>query len=192
MFIRIVGGAAVAASLWSTAVAEPEEYKIDKAHTQILYEVDHLGFARSHGRFADYDGKLLIDKENPNRSSIEITVNTESLDSFWPDRTKELLKLDFFNVAEFPQMSFKSTAVEQVGEDRLKVTGNLTILAKTNPVSFDVTVNSTAANPMNGAPMVGLRATTRIKRSEFGMSAFVPAIGDEVDITIDLEAQKVS
>lgn len=192
MITRIVGGAAVAACLCAPASAEPEEYRIDKAHTQILYEVDHLGFAVSHGRFADFDGTLLIDKDDPSRSSVEVTVNTDSLDSFWPDRTKEMKKLDFFNVEEFPQMHFKSTSIEQVGEDRLKVTGDLTILAKTMPVSFDVTVNSTAANPMNGAPMVGLRATTRIKRSEFGMSAFVPAIGDEVDITIDLEAQKAS
>ena len=94
---------------------------------------------------------------------------------------------DFFNVAQFPNMQFESTGVTQTGEGKLAVAGNLTLLGVTKPVTLQVTVNKIGEHPMRKTPWVGFGATATIKRSDFGLSYAVPAVGDEVNIQISLE-----
>jgi polyisoprenoid-binding protein YceI len=107
-------------------------------------------------------------------------------------RNKDLMSPDFLNVAEFPEMTFKSTAIEKTGDKTGKVTGDLTLLGVTKPVTMDVTFNQVAPNPFhNNTPTAGFEAHAVIKRSDFGMKAAIPNIGDEVDISIDSQAPKM-
>ena len=137
-------------------------------------------------------GNLTFDAADVTKSTLKVTIKTASIDTHFARRNKDLMSPDFLNVAEFPEMTFKSTSVEKTGDKEGKVTGELTLLGVTKPVSMDVTFNKIAPNPFNkNTPTAGFEAHTAIKRSDFGMKAEIPNIGDEVDISIDAQAPKM-
>jgi polyisoprenoid-binding protein YceI len=174
------------------ALAAVEKYTFEKPHTQILFSVNHLGFSNSTGRFNDFDGQMIIDRENPANSSVNVTIKTDSIDmshEAWEDHLKNA---DFFNVEKFPEMTFESTNVEITGENTANVTGDLTILGVTKPVVLAVTHNKSGKHPMKNVDWVGFSATTTIKRSDFGMNYGLPNVSDEVDIRIEVEGEAVS
>ncbi len=181
-------GVAMAASVtFSAAHAAADKYVLDKPHTQIVFIADHLGFSRSVGKFTDYTGGFIFDTVDPVKSSAEVTINTNSLelnDAKWNEHMKSA---DFFNVAKFPTMTFKSTKIEKTGDKAAKITGDLTLLGVTKPVTLDVTHNNSARHPFSGKFVSGFSATGKIKRSDFGMSYGLPAIGDEVTLMIEVE-----
>ena len=117
-----------------------------------------------------------------------MTVNVESIDTFWAERDTHLKSADFFGVEEHPTATFTSTSVEKTGENTLAVTGDLTIKGITKPATFDVTVNAQGEHPMAKTPAVGLDATTVVKRTDYGMDMYVPYVGDEVTISFSAEA----
>ena len=130
--------------------------------------------------------------DDPANSRIEVTIETASVDTFFAKRDEHLRSADFFNVAEHPTMTFKSTKVERTGENTARMVGDLTLLGVTKPVALDVTLNAFKENPINNKMTAGFTATGSIKRSEFGMKAYVPAVGDTVALRIDMEMQKVN
>tara|TARA_X000001036_G_scaffold279615_1_gene259722 strand:- start:159 stop:755 length:597 start_codon:yes stop_codon:yes gene_type:complete len=171
-----------------TAQAAVENYIIEKPHTQILFFANHLGFSHSLGKFTDHEGTLKFDTENPAQSSVEITIPTSSLtlnDEKWDAHLKNA---DFFNVEEHPNMTFKSTAIEVTGEKTAKITGDLTLLGVTKPVTLDTTFNHAGKHAFSGKYVAGFSATANIKRSEFGMKYGLPLIGDDVEIRLEVEA----
>lgn len=173
-----------------TAMAEPVKYNFDKVHSQILFFADHLGFSKSQGEFHDYDGHIMFDQENPENSSVEVTIKTDSVDmddQKWDDHLKNA---DFFNVGEFSEMTFKSTGIEVTGENTAHITGDLTLLGVTKPVVLDTTFNKAGQHPFSGKMTAGFSATTTVKRSEYGMNYGLPGIGDDVDIMLEVEANK--
>ncbi len=170
------------------AWAEPVAYTFDKSHANIGFTVSHLGFSNVHGRFGSFDGTLMIDEETPANSSVTITIPAASLNTFWDARNEHLKGADFFNVAEYPDITFKSTKVEKTGDNTLDITGDLTFHGTTKPVTLKTTVNQFGAHPMSGKKTIGVAATTVVKRSDFGMGAMAPAIGDNIPVTIDFEA----
>ena len=189
--VRQFALAAVAAATLSTgALADPVAYNFDMSHANITFTVNHLGFSTTHGRFNGFDGTLMIDKDAPEASSVKVDIATKSLDTFFEKRDAHLKSADFFNAEMFPTMNFTSTKVEKTGDNALKVTGDLTLLGVTKPVTLDVMVPAMGAHPMSGKEWIGFSAKTTIKRSEWGMTTFVPAVGDEVSIVIDIEAAK--
>ena len=170
-----------------TAQAEVETYNFDQEHTQILFFVDHLGFSKSQGEFHQVDGVFKVDRDNLASSMIDVSIKTDSLDmdmGKWDDHMKSA---DFFNVEQFPEMTFKSTSVEVTGEDAAKITGDLTILETTKPVVLDVVHNKSGKHPFSGKFVAGFSATTSIKRSDFGMNYGLPAIGDDIEIRLEIE-----
>ena len=169
------------------AHADVEKYSFDKAHTQILFFVNHLGFSHSQGEFLDYDGHFMIDREAPENSSVEVTIQTASIDmddEEWDDHMKNE---DFFHVEKFPTMTFKSTDVELTGENTANVAGELTLLGVTKPVTLQMTHNKSGVHPYGGKYVAGFSGTTTIKRSEFGMNYGLPAVSDEVQVRIEVE-----
>jgi polyisoprenoid-binding protein YceI len=174
-----------------SARAQVETYGFDKAHTQILFFVNHLGFSNSMGKFLDYDGSFTFDRASPEKSSVQVSIKTDSIemnDKAWNDHMKNA---DFFDVEKFPTMDFKSTAINVTGENTADITGDLTILGVTKPVVLKVTHNKSAAHPM--APdrfVAGFSATAKIKRSEFGMNYGVPNVADDVEIRIEVEGMR--
>ncbi|WP_299471126.1 YceI family protein [uncultured Roseibium sp.] len=188
--IRFATSALALTLLAAPALAEPVAYDFDKSHANLSFTYNHLGYSTTDGRFGDWDGKLLIDEGAPANSSVEFTINIDSLDTFWADRDTHLKSPDFFDAAKYPQAVFKSTNVEQTGEKQLEVTGDLTLRGITKPVTLTVDVTALGEHPMAKKPAAGFAATTVLKRSDFGMDKFVPYVGDEVTVTFHAETLK--
>ncbi|MFO1243254.1 MAG: YceI family protein [Rickettsiales bacterium] len=177
------------ALLTASAQAEPKEFSFDAAHTNIIWGVSHAGFSNFVGEFRDFDGKVMLDEQNPTKSSVKVTIKTGSARSD-SDHLDEKLKTDFFNTAKFPDATFESTKVTKTGEKTAKMEGNLTLLGVTKPVTLDVTLNKIGLDKWQNKHKAGFHATTTIKRSDFGMNYLVPDVGDDVTITIDTEIMR--
>lgn len=170
--------------------AAAEKFNFDTVHSQVIFFVDHLGFSISEGEFLDWEGHIMYDQENPAASSVEVVIDTNSIDmddEAWNDHLKNA---DFFNVEKYPTMTFKSTGIEVTGEDTANITGDLTILETTKPVVLAVTHRKTGPSPRGDGIKAGFSATTTIKRSEWGMTYGLPMVGDDIEIRIEVEADK--
>jgi polyisoprenoid-binding protein YceI len=176
--------------------ANPENYTLDPYHTYAHFEVEHLGVSNLRGRFDRSSGKFTIDRAAKS-GSVELNIETASVstgDNVKGSRPRTLddhLKTaDFFNVAEFPRMTFKSTGVKFAGDSPAEVAGQLTLLGVTKPVTLKIDRWVCKDNPMSKKPMCGGNASASLKRSEFGMKFLVPAVSDEVRLHFEFEGYK--
>ena len=144
--------------------------------------------ALAQGFFREFAGELNFDPEAPETSKVAFTIQADSLDTLFAKRDEHLKSADFLDVAKFPTITFQSTGVDVIDDDAARVTGDLTIKGVTKPVVLDVELNKLAPSPMTQAPTAGFTATTVIKRSDFGVSTYVPAVGDELTVRIDTES----
>ncbi|MGJ4731258.1 YceI family protein, partial [Luteimonas sp. SDU101] len=163
-------------------------YVIDPTHTTVVAQWSHFGFSNPVANFGQAEGRIVYDADNVSASSVEVTLPLAGLNSFVADFDAHLRSADFFEADKYPAATFRSTAVESAGGNRLKVTGDLTIKDQTRPVVLDVTINRFAEHPMLKRAAAGFDATTTIKRSDFGVGAFAPNVSDEVQIRITTEA----
>lgn len=185
---KILPALALSLLLCSTAAyAAPEKYTIEESHTQASFTVNHLGFSFPLGIFRKTTGHFVFDAAMPENSSVEATVDTASIDMGTEAWDKHMKSADFFNVEKFPAMTFKSTAVKSTGEKTGQITGDLTILGVTKPVTLDVTYVGSGTHPYSKSYISGFTATASIKRSDFGMSYSLPAVGDDVEIRLNVE-----
>ncbi|WP_419799130.1 MAG: YceI family protein [Terasakiella sp.] len=173
----------------SAAQAEPMEYAFDTNHTSIEFYVNHMGFSNFQGEFQTFDGTLVFDEAKPQDSRVEVVIDANSIDTDVAALDKHLKSADFFDVAKFPNLTFKSKSIEITGEKTGIITGDLTMHGVTKEVALKVTLNKAAPNPMTKKAAVGFSATATLQRSDFGISTYVPAVGDEVTIRIETEAQ---
>lgn len=188
--LRRIALAALLAFATVAGAAAAEPYEIDGSHTQVQFTYNHLGFSNITGRFDKVEGEFLFDADDPTRSRIAVTIPIDSISTGVDKLDQHLQAADFFDVAQFPTASFQSSRVESVGEGRLRMEGELSIHGVTRPVSFEVTVNKVGEHPMRKVPAAGFDAVATIKRSDFGLGAYVPAVSDEVTLRITLEAVK--
>ncbi|MFC4350922.1 YceI family protein [Fodinicurvata halophila] len=189
--ITLPAAAFAAAACFSLpGLAAPEEYQLDPAHAYVLFKVEHAGYSHTIGRFNDVDGSFVFDEEAPSISDLEVTIQSESVDTNHEKRDEHLRSADFLDVETYPEITFAMTGSEQTGEKTGTITGDLTILDTTREVTLDVTWNKSATSPFGDNYITGASATTTINRSEFGMEYGVEsgAVGDEVDIEIEIEA----
>lgn len=180
--------AALALAVPFAAVAA-DSYTVDPTHTYPSFEVNHLGFSITRGSFDKSEGKITLDTAAKS-GSIMITVDTTSINTGLAKRDDHLRSEDFFNVAKFPTMTFKSTKLRFSGDKVVGADGDLTLLGVTKPVTLNVDWFACGTHPINKKSVCGANATTTIKRSEYGLAAYVPAVGDEVKIAIQVEAFK--
>lgn len=176
-----------AAGFGGRAEAAPQTYEFDKAHTQIMFFADHLGFARSHGDFLDFDGHYIFDPDAPEASSVEVTIKTASVDMNMEKWSEHLKGPDFFNSEKYPEMTFKSTAVKVTGDKEADVEGNLTLLGVTKPVTLHVRYNKGGKHPFMNRYETGFSATARIDRAQWGMTYGAEMMDTNVDIVIEVE-----
>jgi polyisoprenoid-binding protein YceI len=174
-----------------TSRVQAGTYKVDPAHTQIVFTVNHFGFSFYHGLLGDSTGTLTIDPKAPETASVQIEIPMSGLRTTSDKLTEHLATADFLDAAKFPTATFKSTKVELDG-DAAEITGDLTLHGVTKPVVLDVNFTGAGANPMNKAETVGFSAGTTIKRSDFGINAYVPNISDEVDLEITVAFEKAN
>ncbi len=163
------------------------KYALDSSHGYITFTYSHLGFSNPRVGFNSFDTLLELDNEKPENSKVEVTIDATSIDSRVAEFNEHLNGADFFNTAEHPTITFKSTKVEATGDNTFDVTGDLTILGKTRPVTLATTINKAGNHPLQNVPAVGVSASTRLMRSAWGLDAYVPAVGDEVELSIEVE-----
>ncbi len=175
-------------SMASAEVAKVGSYKIDAAHTSINFSVSHLGTSILNGRFNKVEGKLNFAPKG--ESNVEVSIDTASVDTNHQKRNDHLKSPDFFNVKQFPVMKFTSSKVEysKTGEPQ-KIVGKLSLHGETNPVTLDVQAVGAGKDPWGGY-RAGYKATTTIKRSDYGMKFMLGGVGDEISIVLNIEAIK--
>jgi polyisoprenoid-binding protein YceI len=169
--------------------AKADNYKIDPVHSAILFKVGHFGVGNIYGRFDTFSGDFVFDANDPTRDSVKLEINTDSVDSNAPDRDKHLKSPDFLNTKQFPTATFKSTAFKKVDEKNYEVTGDFTLRGITEPVTVAVQVIGTGPGP-KGETRLGSESSVTLKRSDFDVKAFLPAVTDEVQLRIAVEAIK--
>jgi polyisoprenoid-binding protein YceI len=199
--LRSVLIAGAAAALLA-APAAAQTYSVDITHSSFVFSANHLGYTDVYGMFRDWGGEFTFDPAKPEATKVKIQVKTESIDTNdrrlqaqggIRGRDEHLRSADFFNVREFPTMTFESTKVEKTGEKTGKLHGNVTLLGVTKPVVFDVTFHKLAPHPIpayKGVMTVGFHITGTIKRTDWGMKTGVPAISDDIKLMIGVEAQE--
>jgi polyisoprenoid-binding protein YceI len=170
-------------------------WNIDPAHSSTGFSVRHLVISTVRGEFGKTSGKVVLDEADVTRSTVEASIDTTTLDTRVADRDAHLKGPDFFDVARFPAITFKSTKVEKAGKDALKVTGDLTLHGVTKPVVLEVTTTGAEVKGMYGETRRGYAATTKIDRRAFGLAwsktvEAGPVVGDEVAIQLDLSLTK--
>lgn len=165
-----------------------DRYKFDPEHTRVLYFVSHFGFSQMKGQFNRFDGDLSFDQKDPAKSTLAVTIYSDSVTMDHAKLDDHLKSKDFFDAGAHPTITFKSSKVEATGPKTGKVTGDLTLLGVTKPVTLAVAFNAEAVHPVTKATIAGFSATGKLKRSDYGMTFLVPqGIGDEVDIRIETE-----
>ncbi|WP_158882794.1 YceI family protein [Rhodanobacter sp. L36] len=177
--------------LLASPASAADTFRLDPAHTQTIFTINHLGFSNITGAVHDLQGTLTMDTAKMERSTIEVTMGSDSVDTGFVARDKDLQGAMFFNVAKFPTMTFKSTRITKTGDKTFDIKGDFTLLGITKALVLKTTFNRMAQDTTGtNVFKVGYTATTTIKRSDFGMKAYVPYISDDVKVTINFEGIK--
>jgi polyisoprenoid-binding protein YceI len=170
-----------------SALAQVQTWNIDPAHTSTQFAVRHMGISTVRGAFTKVSGTVGYDPADPTKMSIDATIDASSVDTRFEMRDKDLRSPNFFDVAKYPTITFKSKSVESAGSGKLKITGDLTIHGVTKPVALDVEGPSETMKDPHGYLHMGASASTTISRKDFDVSGLPGMVGDEVSITIDIE-----
>ncbi|MDB4222871.1 YceI family protein [Granulosicoccus sp.] len=165
-------------------------YEVDPTHAYVNFQYNHLGLSNPTLGFDDFTVDLNLDNADPTKSTVSVTVTTDSVLTGSDAFKKHLTGGGWFNTSEFPTITFESTSVEAAGDGMYKVAGNATVKGITKPLSLDVTINAAMNHPMNGKPVIGLDATGSLLRSDFGLGKNAPYISDEVALSISVEMFK--
>lgn len=180
---------AIAVAL-ATSGVEAETYQIDRTHSSIDFGIRHL-VGRTKGRFSEFSGTIVYDPVNPTASTFSGTIQVSSIDTDNERRDAHLQSPDFFDVGQYPTITFASTQVTKAGDNRLDVAGRLTIHGTTREVVLPVEVLGTGTNPMSGKAQAGFATTITVKCSEYGVNSwerFSAVLGDDVKIDVAIEA----
>lgn len=187
--MRIATAALLALALAGSAQAAT--YTMDPAHTYPQFDIRHLDFSTLHGQFNQTRGTITMDREK-GLGSVEATIDVNSLDTGNATRDKDLKSALFFDADKYPTMTYKSTKVLFEGKDKATVEGNLTLHGVTQPVTLHVTRIHCGISPILKKDVCGFDAVGELKRSEFGMKAYLPVIPDNVRLIINTDAIKES
>lgn len=179
------------ASVLLVGTAHAAPWAFDGSHTRVGFTVDHLGYSTVTGAFNTFDGQVEYDAKQARATQVNFKIDTSSINTGWAARDEHLKKPEFFNVDAYPSMTFVSTGVKMRGANKAKVTGTLTLLGVSKPITLDVVLRKHAVSPITQKDTIGFEATTTIKRSDFGMKAYVPAVGDLIPVRIDGELNPV-
>jgi polyisoprenoid-binding protein YceI len=181
------------AALVVTAVSLPafaaDTMKIDPNHTYPNFTINHLGFSTMHGRFGSTSGTIVMDQKG-NTSSVEVKIVAASIDTGFQKRDDHLRSPDFLNVKEFPEITYKSTKVVFKDAATATVEGNLTMAGVSKPVTLQVNNIKCGPNPFDKKETCGFNGSAKIKRSDWGVKYGLPAVGDDMEIMLEVEAIK--
>ena len=192
----MIAAASIAAAALIPATAAATTWTLDADHTEVGFRVRHMMVSWTKGHFQKFQGTIAYDDAHPEQTRVDIDIDTASVDTNLAKRDEHLRSADFFDVAKYPRMTFKSTKVERAGEGKLKVTGDLSLHGVTRPVVLEVSDIGPARNDPWGGVRRGATATARLHRKDFGLvwngtlEGGGVLVGDEVLIQLDIELLK--
>lgn len=182
--------AAVVLAAGLSAGAAETTYKVDPVHSSVNFRVKHMGTSYAHGRFNAVEGKFALDDADPARSSFEVKIKADSVDTNHKGRDAHLTGTDLFNAKQYPSIGFKSTKVAPSSDGTtMDVTGDLTFHGVTKPVTVKMEKVGTGKG-MKGEALAGVETTFTLKRSDFGVKAMAGMLGEDVRVTVSLEGIK--
>jgi len=190
---RIAVSTALAVAISLPASAAASLWKIDPAHSSAQFAVKHLAISTVRGAFSSVNGSINFDDKDVTKSTVDVTIDVNSVDTRQPDRDKDLKSDKFFDAANYPSITFKSTKVEQAAAGKLKVTGDLTIRGTTKSVVLDVDGPTAPMKDPWGNNRAAASATTKVNRQDYGVKWNAKldnggvVVGDDVAIVIDVE-----
>ena len=186
---RLVLPMLAAAALYApVSQAAAMHYDLDPVHTSVIVTWTHFGFSHPTADIPNSKGSLVFDKDHPEQSRVDVTLPVSQIDTHVPALTKEFLGTEYFNTAKYPSAVFHSTKVVAKGDNKFDVEGNLTLKGITKPVTLHATLNQQGMHPMVKKQAIGFDATGVIKRSDFKLDKYVPAVSDDVTLTLSTEA----
>lgn len=171
-------------------------WNVDTVHSTVGFSVRHMMISNVKGTFNEFDGNIKLDPTDLTDASIEFTIDARSVDTRMSDRDDHLRSADFFDVENHPNLTFRATEIKKISEDNYDMTGDFTIRGTTKPVTFDLTFEGMAKDPMSGDEAAGFTGRTKINRKDFGLTwnaaleagGFV--VGDEIKINIEIQLRK--
>jgi polyisoprenoid-binding protein YceI len=196
MIMRTPSLAVLALALAAGTTYAADSYTVDKAHSEVLFSVRHMGVSKVTGRFNDFSGAITGDPTKPEGASVEFTVKATSVDTNDAGRDKHLRSADFFDVEKFPELTFKSSKIAAKGQGQYEVTGTFTMHGVSKEITLPVTMSGPIKDP-RGNEKVGFEATTKLNRKDYGVSWSKTldtgslVVSDDVQVSIALEAAKV-
>lgn len=171
----------------ATLQAETAVYEVDGSHSSVLWKIFHMNVSDFYGRFNDVAGKVALDDADPSKSSVQITLKADSIDSGNEKRDQHIKGPDFLNAKQFPEITLKSTKVSKVDDKTYAVDADLTLHGVTKPVSFKFTLTGTTKHPRSGKEVAGGRTEFTIKRSDFGINYMPQGLSDEITVIASVE-----
>lgn len=187
---RLLAFAALFLAAPVAPVAAAERYRFDAVHSQVQFRVDHLGFSASEGEFHDLRGNFRFDRDDWSKSACDVSIGIASLDMDDDAWNRRMLGADWFDVARFPEMRYRCQTVERLDDTHGRIAGELTLRGITRPVTLDLRFNRAGIHKYSLKYTAGFLATATIRRSDFGMAKYLPDIGDEISIRLDIEGQR--
>ena len=181
-----------AAVVFTTTVFSQNVWKSDKNHSQLKFDITHLGVSTVSGAFTDFEASVTATKADFSDAVFQLTAKAESINTGIEPRNNHLKSADFFDVTTYPSLSFKSTGIKPAEKGKYILTGDLTMHGITKPVTMELLYRGTVTNPMSKKEVTGFRATGKINRADFGIGPKFPAasVSEEVTITADGEFGK--
>ena len=180
---------ATALGLGTRPALAADAYKADATHSSVVFRVKHMNTSNAWGRFNDVSGGFAIDDQDPTQSKFDFEVKTASIDTANAGRDKHLKGPDFFNAVQFPTITFKSRSVTAAGKGEYTVAGEMTMHGVTRPITVKITRTGSGVD-MRKQAIAGIEATFTLKRSDFGMTNMIGAVGDDVWVNVSIEATK--
>ncbi|MDN7356247.1 YceI family protein [Acetobacter senegalensis] len=179
-------GLAAAQQVASTApsAVKAGHYKVEPYHTQVGFTLSHFGFSKFSGLFSGVSGSLTFDPSHVSVAHLDVTLPVASVETTVPKLDEELKGPQWFDASQFPTATFKSTRVVQTGKDTADITGDLTLHGVTQPITLKAHLVGSGVNPLDKMFTVGFEASATLARSKFGVSQYVPLVGDDVTLTI--------
>ncbi len=178
------------ALLFVAPAVAADTYKIDSVHSEVGFKIRHL-VAKTSGRFTAFHGTITVDPQNMSKSTVEVTIEATSINTDNEYRDKDLRSEKYFDVAKYPTITFKSTGVKEVSKGKLEVTGDFTLHGVTKRISFPISSLGTIPGMRPGSTVIGFGdGALKLNRNDYGISTMKGVLGDDVDISLDVEAVK--
>jgi polyisoprenoid-binding protein YceI len=176
-------------SLTFSAQATSETYKLDPSHSYVLWHINHFGFSNPSGKWMA-DGTIIVDESKPQNAKVSINIPVGNIITGIPKLDEHLKTAEFFDVDKFPTATFVSNKITLTSKDTAKMQGILTLHGISKPITLNVKLNKIGDSPITHKRTAGFTATAQLKRSDYGIKTYLPGLGDDVKLNIEVEAFK--